>query len=108
MRRSGGLSSAGISVALFDENKAAACAWIGVGAQRGSGRLFKGASRAEQGARGRLRTWPVRTRGGVWLRHEVGERPDEWARVVSGRGGGTKLSACAAREGEGSAHGLLG
>ena len=86
MRRSGRLASVGISAALFDENKAAACVWIRVGAQRGSGRLFKGASRAEQGARGRLRARPVRTRGGVRLGHEVEDAADQWARAVCDSG----------------------
>jgi hypothetical protein len=75
-RRSGGLLSTEILAALFGENKAATCDLIGVGAQRGSGRLFKGASRAEQGSRGRLRALPVRTRGGVRLGHEVEDTAD--------------------------------
>ena len=87
MRRSGRLASVGISAALFDENKVAACAWIGVGAQRGLGRLFKGASRAEHGARGRLRARPVRTRGGVRLGHEVEDAADQWAQAICDSGG---------------------
>jgi len=39
--------------------------------------------------------WPVQTHRGVRLEHEVGERPNEWAQVVSGRGGWDQLvSVC--------------
>ena len=61
-RRYGGLLSEEILAALFSENKVAACAYIRIGAQRGSGRLFKAPSSCGSRHRGESAR-PVLTSG---------------------------------------------
>ena len=96
MCRSGGLALAEILAVFFGENRAAACARIGIGAQRGSGRVFKGANRAEQGTRERLHVRPVGF-DGVLLGHEVGDGSDGWVALVGETGRGPALSTTAVK-----------
>ena len=103
---SGELLSTWIAAPFFGLNKAAACTWIGIGAQRGLGRLFKGASRAEQGVREGLRARPVRF-GGVWCGHEVEDGPNRWTPPVCDSGARDLLVSGCSGEGRRAAAGLL-
>ena len=64
--------------------RAAARSRVEVGGFRQGWPLFEAPSTCRSRHRGGSAR-PFPTLGGVRLRHEVGERPDEWARVVSGR-----------------------
>ena len=87
---------------LFGENYAAAGAKIEIGAWRGSGRVFKGAT-VRSKVPGEITRAAGRIRARVLSRYEVGDGPDRWVppvgvlgarvRSVSGHSGGERRAA---------------